>query len=167
MKLLPLIVLLTACPAYADISLSPVPQENLDSFVLDQLICLEKPDAVRVSMGLAVNKKIDLTKNVGRQAVDCFEVEEPWDLFGLPVHQVCGVWDNSIDHFMFPGIGSQWTTLTEMFPTHSFSIFSPFNVEEAITWSEDNKLNSKVEETPRGTQIECSRWIYEGPTPRG
>ena len=133
LKPLILLGLVFAGPAHTEVTLRPVPQINVDGFALDQLQCQQDPDSVRLIMALAVNDLVDLEKNIGREAVDCFDLEKAWVLEGLPVTRICGVFNNEIDQFMFPSIAGNWT-LSEMFPSIRLSLFSTASVKQAEEW---------------------------------
>jgi hypothetical protein len=166
LKALILLGLVFAGPTHAEVTLRPVPQVNVDEFALDQLQCQQEPDSVRLIMALAVNDLVDLEKNIGREAVDCFDLEKTWVLEGLPVTRICGVFTNGIDHFMFPGIAENWT-LSEMFPSIRLSLFSTASVKKAEDWVLKNDLWAEAEPTPVGTKVECGYLQYEQFLPRG
>lgn len=158
--------LVFAGPMHAEVTLRPVPQVDVDEFALDQLQCQQEPDSVRLIMALAVNDLVDLEKNIGREAVDCFDLEKTWVLKGLPVTRICGVFTEGIDHFMFPGIAENWTR-AEMFPTIRLSLFTSDSVKMAEHWVLENDLWAEAEQTPVGTKVECGYLQYKQFLPRG
>lgn len=166
LKTLFLLGLVFAGLTHAEVTLRPVPQVNVDEFALDQLQCQQEPDSVRLIMALAVNDLVDLEKNIGREAVDCFDLEKTWVLEGLPVKRICGVFTNGIDHFMFPGIAENWPG-TGMFPGVHMSLFSTALVQQAQEWMLKNDLWAEARMTPSGTKVECGYLQYKQFLPRG
>ncbi len=140
------------------VRIEPVPQPNLESFIIEQLKCHQRPDVTRVFLALALQGSIDLKQTDGFDSVACYDVEDGFDIDGLPVHRICGVMLNDIDWLMFPDM--YWrgpgTFPPEMLEVHTRA--GEFEFSEFVS---EHDLDVEVEVRDRETIGRCWAPIWE------
>lgn len=151
------IVLAAPLPAFAF--------SELERMVLEELSCVDSPQATHILQALVKGKKISPSENIGYDSISCWKIDGGISISGMTFQSVCALEEDEFIrshnpdlYYLGPGllpaqrISFGASVSADVLSDWYFELFGPVNLHSAISEGRDTTLGD-------ASEVRCTAWM--------